>query len=107
MLLLFFPLVASFQRKAPIVRDYSRSCSSNIELDNSRIGAANLDWGKLGFQYRDTNGFAYTTYNDGDEWKLFVKLIVFSGKWDDNIVFKSSPYLPVHIGATALHYGQG
>jgi branched-chain amino acid aminotransferase len=57
----------------------------------SMVGEANLDWPNLGFQYRDTNCFVYSTFSDG--------------KWS-KLSTSSSPYIPVHIGATALHYGQ-
>lgn len=55
------------------------------------IGEANLDWQNLGFQYRETDAFVYANYKDG--------------QWSE-IMSSNQPYLPIHIGATALHYGQ-
>lgn len=57
----------------------------------SNVGAAGLDWPNLGFSYLQTDSFVYTKYQN-DQW--------------DDIQSKSDPYLPIHIGATALHYGQ-
>jgi len=51
----------------------------------------NLDWGNLGFGYRPTQ------YN--------VRCYYRNGKWGE-IEVSSSEYIPIHISATALHYGQ-
>mmetsp|Transcript_12846 Transcript_12846/g.26058 ORF Transcript_12846/g.26058 Transcript_12846/m.26058 type:complete len:403 (-) Transcript_12846:1059-2267(-) len=62
-----------------------------VAAQERRIGAAALDWSKLGFQYLPTNGFVRYTWRDG--------------QWDAG-VFQSDPYISLHIGATVLHYGQ-
>ncbi len=49
------------------------------------------DWKSLGFSYTDTN--CHVCYR----WK--------DGRWDDGEVV-TSPYVNVHIAATAFHYGQ-
>ncbi|HEY3379573.1 MAG TPA: branched-chain amino acid aminotransferase [Armatimonadota bacterium] len=55
------------------------------------MATVNLDWQNLSFQYLPTNGFVQADYADG-AWSAPV--------------FKTEPYLPVHIAASCLHYGQ-
>ncbi len=50
-----------------------------------------LDWANLGFAYRDT--YCHIRY----VWR--------NGKWDEGNLYEE-PYMPIHIAATALHYGQ-
>eukprot|EP01038_Epipyxis_sp_PR26KG_P004535 gene4535-6405_t len=57
----------------------------------NEVGAANLDWPSLGFTYRQTNNFAVCKYKDG--------------AWGP-VEMLTDPYIKVHVGATALHYGQ-
>lgn len=54
-------------------------------------GSAQLDWANLGFEYRPT--------------KSHVKLVFKDGKWGPPELV-NEPYVRIHIGATALHYGQ-
>jgi len=56
-------------------------------------GSAQLDtpWQELGFEFRPTNSH--------------VKIIYKDGKWGEPELVKD-PYISLHIGATALHYGQ-
>jgi len=51
----------------------------------------NIDWKSLGFAYMDTN--------------CHVRYVWKDGKWDAGEL-STSPYMPIHIAATALHYGQ-
>lgn len=51
----------------------------------------NLDWGKLPFGYIKTDFNVRCTYKDG--------------KWGE-LEVSDSEYFPIHIAATALHYGQ-
>ena len=51
----------------------------------------NIDWKNLGFGYRKTD------YN--------VRCYFRDGKWGE-LEVSSSEFIPVHIGATCLHYGQ-
>lgn len=51
----------------------------------------NLDWKNLGFGYRKTD------YN--------VRCYFRNGKWGE-LEISSSEYINIHMGATALHYGQ-
>jgi len=60
-------------------------------LDVSKVGSAALDWPNLGFEYRQTNSFVQCTYKNG--------------KWGE-LTRGTDPYVKVHIGGTALHYGQ-
>ena len=50
-----------------------------------------MDWANLGFAYRDTHCHIKYTWRDG--------------KWDEGQLV-DSPYVTLHIAATALHYGQ-
>ena len=72
-----------------------RSMNSGIRLAGvtckSTVGSANLDWPNLGFEYRETDCFVKSEYKDG--------------KWGPCSVEKD-PFIKIHIGATALHYGQ-
>ncbi|KAL7514873.1 hypothetical protein ACHAXN_012160 [Cyclotella atomus] len=54
-------------------------------------GTANLPWSELGFEFRPT--------------KSHLRMIYKDGKWGEEELVES-PYLNIHIGATALHYGQ-
>jgi len=55
------------------------------------ITKANLDWSKLTFGYHKTDFNVRYTWRDG--------------KWDDGVV-TADEYLPLHMAATCLHYGQ-
>ena len=56
-----------------------------------QVGGANLDWPSLGFEYKQTHSFVQIDFKDG--------------KWGQ-LQHKEDPFIPIHIGATALHYGQ-
>lgn len=60
-------------------------------FEKNNIGSANLDWVNLGFQYRPTDSYVFSRYSNG-EW----------GPLEDS----KEQYIPIHIGATSLHYGQ-
>lgn len=51
----------------------------------------NLDWKNLTFQYLPTNGFVQVDYANGAWGKPEVK---------------TDPYIPLHVAASCLHYGQ-
>jgi branched-chain amino acid aminotransferase len=51
----------------------------------------NIDWKSLGFAYMDTN--------------CHVRYVWKDGQWDAGELV-ASPTMPIHIAATALHYGQ-
>lgn len=51
----------------------------------------NIDWKNLGFGYVETNCHIQYVWKDG--------------RWSAGELVKS-PYIPIHIAATALHYGQ-
>ncbi len=51
----------------------------------------NIDWGNLGFGYRKTDYNVRCTFKDGEWGEIRVH--------DDE-------YIPIHMAATALHYGQ-
>lgn len=69
----------------------TRTLTMALQSAVSAIGTAKLDWPNLGFEYRQTDSFVKITYKDG--------------KWGD-IRVEKDPLIKVHIGATALHYGQ-
>lgn len=51
----------------------------------------NIDWKNLGFAYMDTN--------------CHIRYVWKNGQWSEGKLVKS-PYMSIHIAATALHYGQ-
>ena len=57
------------------------------------VGTQPFEWDLIGFQFRETRSFLHYKFRDGE--------------WDEGTEMDGSePYVPVHIGATALHYGQ-
>jgi branched-chain amino acid aminotransferase len=50
-----------------------------------------IDWGRLGFQFMNTRCHIRYTWRNGE--------------WGEEVM-EESPYLPIHIAATCLHYGQ-
>mmetsp|Transcript_26821 Transcript_26821/g.56628 ORF Transcript_26821/g.56628 Transcript_26821/m.56628 type:complete len:406 (+) Transcript_26821:281-1498(+) len=69
----------------------SRLSVSAASTDVGAPGTADLPWSELGFEFRPTKSHLRMIYRDG-AWKE-AELV-------------ESPYLNIHIGATALHYGQ-
>jgi branched-chain amino acid aminotransferase len=66
----------------------------SVATDINAVGApgtADLPWSELGFEFRPTKSHLRMTFRDG--------------KWQEPELVES-PYINVHIGATALHYGQ-
>lgn len=61
------------------------------EDTDTRAQAPNIDWANLGFQYMDTRNHMQCVWKDGS--------------WS-SLQHVSEPYIRMHIGATALHYGQ-
>lgn len=57
----------------------------------STVGSANLDWGRLGFDFQRTAGFVKYTWE--------------KGQWDEG-VFEKEPYVKLHVMSAAIHYGQ-
>ena len=74
--------VASFKLSIP--RASHVSCAATV-------GSANLDWPNLGFEYSATESFVKCEYKNG--------------AWGE-VKLETDPYIRIHIGATALHYGQ-
>lgn len=71
------------------------SASASTTKEKKVPGTAEMDvpWEELGFQWRPTNShIRITTTNDGTEWG------------EPELV--KEPTINLHIGATALHYGQ-
>lgn len=68
--------------------------SLSVSATSTQVGApgtADLPWSELGFEFRPT--------------KSHLRMIYRDGKWGEAELVES-PYLNIHIGATALHYGQ-
>ncbi|KAJ1455178.1 branched-chain amino acid aminotransferase [Pelagophyceae sp. CCMP2097] len=82
------PRVGAGPRRAPAV---AATTATEAVLDQLEVGAAPLDWEELGFTYRPTRCHVQYTYKNG--------------AWDAGELV-DEPYLKIHIGATALHYGQ-
>jgi branched-chain amino acid aminotransferase len=55
------------------------------------MATIDLDWKNLGFAYLPTNGFVQSDFADG--------------KWGP-LTVKKDPYIPMHVAANCLHYGQ-
>mmetsp|Transcript_27856 Transcript_27856/g.26695 ORF Transcript_27856/g.26695 Transcript_27856/m.26695 type:complete len:378 (+) Transcript_27856:31-1164(+) len=55
------------------------------------VGSKNLDWTNLGFEYSATESFVKCEYKNGE--------------WGE-VTLENDPYVKIHIGSTALHYGQ-
>ena len=73
-------------------KKFNRQLNLDATL-TSKISSANLDWPNLGFEYRQTDSFVQCVYKNG--------------AWQDvELIRGDSPYIKIHIGATALHYGQ-
>jgi branched-chain amino acid aminotransferase len=75
----------------------SASASSSqlsMALQTRKPGTAEMDvpWEELGFTFRQTNSHIKMTYKDREGWG------------EPELV--KEPYIKLHIGATALHYGQ-
>eukprot|EP00171_Calliarthron_tuberculosum_P013610 IDg13610t1 len=64
---------------------------SEVRPAETETETADLDWENLGFQYRETRCYVQSTWKDG-EWGPLETV--------------EEPYLRLHVGATALHYGQ-
>lgn len=67
--------------------------SSSSASAVGKPGTAELDvpWSELGFEFRPTKSHARLTFKDGE--------------WGEPELVEA-PYINLHIGATALHYGQ-
>jgi len=61
------------------------------EQEMAEVGTANLAWSELGFQIIET--------------KSHLKMVWRDGKWEKPELIQD-PHINLHIGATALHYGQ-
>lgn len=72
---------------------FASTTSINIDQKQLLPGTAQLDtpWEELGFEFRPTRSHLRMVYRDGS-WQA-PELV-------------SEPYIQLHIGATALHYGQ-
>ena len=88
--LLLTPLTWGFQAPTPP----STTTRLSMTLQTKRPGTAQLDvpWEELGFEFRPTNSNLRMTYKEGQGW----------GKPE----LVQDPFVNIHIGATALHYGQ-
>jgi hypothetical protein len=76
----------------------STSSTSTKQTTSSKKrlpGTAQLDvpWQELGFEFRPTHSHIKLVYKDG-------------AGWGEPELVQGEPYINVHIGATALHYGQ-
>ncbi|CEM06352.1 unnamed protein product [Vitrella brassicaformis CCMP3155] len=63
-----------------------------VATEESLVGTANLDWEALRFEYLPTDGYCVYRYTA-------------EKGWDDGRM-EQEPYISLHVGATALHYGQ-
>eukprot|EP00538_Stauroneis_constricta_P009116 CAMPEP_0119552838 /NCGR_PEP_ID=MMETSP1352-20130426/5739_1 /TAXON_ID=265584 /ORGANISM="Stauroneis constricta, Strain CCMP1120" /LENGTH=405 /DNA_ID=CAMNT_0007599139 /DNA_START=139 /DNA_END=1353 /DNA_ORIENTATION=+ len=93
--------VSAFQLQHPAAtsllrqRQLHQARGTALGMSSTKVlpGSAELDtpWEELGFEFRPTNSHISITFKDGE--------------WGEPEL-KKDPYVSVHIGATALHYGQ-
>ena len=62
-------------------------------------GTADLDWANLGFEFRPTKSHLKVVWSVTDE-------ETGEGAWGEPEMVEGDPYINLHVGATALHYGQ-
>mmetsp|Transcript_7501 Transcript_7501/g.10658 ORF Transcript_7501/g.10658 Transcript_7501/m.10658 type:complete len:423 (+) Transcript_7501:214-1482(+) len=85
------------RRQMATIEDSASTSAAGSETSERRPlgkpGTAKLDckWEELGFEFRPTNSHVRVTFKDGE--------------WGEPELVKE-PYMNLHIGATALHYGQ-
>ena len=60
----------------------------------AKPGTADVPWSDLGFEFRPTKSHLKMVWSED------------TGAWGPPELVDDSPYINVHIGATALHYGQ-
>ena len=60
----------------------------------AKPGTADVPWSDLGFEFRPTKSHLKMVWSED------------TGAWGPPELVDGSPYINVHIGATALHYGQ-
>lgn len=60
----------------------------------AKPGTADVPWSDLGFEFRPTKSHLKMVWSED------------TGAWGPPELVEDSPYINVHIGATALHYGQ-
>jgi branched-chain amino acid aminotransferase len=73
----------------------SSDAATTLPSQEQRLpGTAQLDtpWEELGFEFRPT--------------RSHLKMLWSDGSWQEPTLVEGEPYLQIHIGATALHYGQ-
>ena len=97
--LLFSSTAQAFVRPGGVVtrhhqQQHSRSTRLWSATERKMPGTAKLDvaWEDLGFEFRPTNSYVKMTHKEGEGWG------------EPELV--KEPYINIHIGATALHYGQ-
>lgn len=86
-----FVLLPELKHWGRLGNDERGRLKMGVGTDMSKVGTENLDWPNLGFEYRQTRSFVQCEYKDG--------------KWG-KLRLETDPYIKVHIGGTALHYGQ-
>jgi branched-chain amino acid aminotransferase len=77
-------------RMSAVEENASSTAASTIE-DGMMPGTADVPWSELGFEFRPT--------------KSHLKMVFKDGAWGP-MELCEDPYMKVHVGATALHYGQ-
>ena len=81
----------SLSRPGPLARASAAAAAAVDKAEALEVGSQPLDWANLGFQYRQARCHVEYTWRDGS--------------WDAGRLV-DEPYLRLHVGATALHYGQ-
>ena len=85
----------SYAARAPLgMTATSKETATATDLKAAKPGTAGLDWSDLGFEFRPTKSHLKMVWSED------------TGAWGPAELVDDSPYINVHIGATALHYGQ-
>jgi branched-chain amino acid aminotransferase len=79
----------SLNGESTAVKGPTTSADLGIQPGTADMG---VPWEELGFEFRTTKSHVRMTYKDNEGW--------------GPIELEEDPYLKIHMGATALHYGQ-
>ena len=85
--------IRSGRRALPLLHSVRDDMAGQSSVDCALPGTAPMDadWSDLGFEFLNTKSHVRMTYKDG--------------RWGE-LELVNEPYIRLHIGATALHYGQ-
>jgi branched-chain amino acid aminotransferase len=83
-------------RRCGNLKQLSMASTAQAKKSPGTADLGGIEWKDLGFEFRPTNSHIKMVYTENDDG---------SGSWGTPELIKE-PYVNIHIGATALHYGQ-